>query len=60
MVEEYQGPWKRGQTFQPDSTISFSGMYRKSFFLLGIGPILNKEVEFIYQPDLSDHAYVYI
>ena len=28
-------------------------------FIVGIGPILNKEIEFVYQPDSSDRKYVY-
>ena len=27
-------------------------------FIVGIGPILNKELEFIYQSDRSDRTYV--
>ena len=28
-------------------------------FIVGIGPILNKELEFIYRSDRSDRTYVY-
>ena len=40
-------------------TISLSGMYREPFNIVGIGPILNIELEFIYQSDRSDRTYVY-
>ena len=40
-------------------TISLSGMYLKYIFIVGIGPILNKEHEFIYLSDRSDSMYVY-
>ena len=36
--------------FQPkmSPTLSISGMYQKPFFIVGIGPILNKELKFIF------------
>ena len=40
-------------------TLSFSGMYKNHLFIVGIGPIPCKEIEFIYQSDRSDRTYVY-
>ena len=40
-------------------TISFSGKYQNHLFIVGIGPIINKELEFIYQYDRSDCTYIY-
>ena len=40
-------------------TISFSGMYQNHLFIVGIGPILNKDLKFIYRSDRSDLTYVY-
>ena len=41
-------------------TLSFSGMDRKYIFIVGIGPILNKELEFIFGSVRSDCICVYI
>ena len=40
-------------------TISFSDMYQNHLFIVGIGSIINKKIEFIYQSDCSDCTYVY-
>ena len=39
-------------------TLSFSGMYQNHLFLVGIGQLLNKELEFIYRYYFSDRACV--
>ena len=40
-------------------TLSFSNMYPNHLFIVGIVPILNKYLDFIYQPDRSDRTCVY-
>ena len=37
-----------------------SGMYQHHCFIIGIGPIISKEIEFIYQSGRFDRMYVYI
>ena len=32
---------------------------QNNLFIIGIGPIINKEIKFIYRPDRSDCTYVY-
>ena len=47
--------------FQPNisPTLSFYGMYQNHLFIVGIEPILNKELEFVFLSDRSDHTCVY-
>ena len=47
--------------FQPNMfpMISFSFMYQKYLFIVGIGPILNIELEFILQSDRPDRTCFY-
>ena len=39
--------------------ILFFGMYQTHLFIIGIGPILNKEPEIIYRYACYDRTYVY-
>ena len=39
--------------------LPFSVMYQNHLFIVGKGPILNKELGFIYWSDRSDRTYIY-
>ena len=45
--------------YKMSPTLSFSGMYKNHLFIVGIEPIINKELEFIFRSDCSDRMYVY-
>ena len=40
------------------SLLSFFGMYQNHLFIVGIVPIRNKELLFIFRSDQSDRTYV--
>ena len=46
---------------QPNMTpaLSLSGTYQNRVFIVGIGPIIDIELKFIFRPDHSDHMCVY-
>ena len=41
-------------------TIHYLVCIENNLFIVGTGPIPNKELEFIYLSDFSDSSYVYI
>ena len=47
---------------QPNMTpaLSFSGTYQNRVFIVGVVPIIDRELEFIFRSDHSDRMCVYI